>query len=579
MSKLLPPANSFGEYMLEDGRVLCQAKKGDIPVMTGLVWIDEPVKCPVTGKLSYLLVVQPKSGDVCTLRITHENFSAKYLKKTLGECGIIIHEDRLAAHYLSITAGYSNVLHKTPRTLIESPGWFANGHGFYTGQKAIVAPDVNTSEFRFEPVSRSPIAVKGALKDWQKNIGIHIQRNPVLLALASVFIASPFLRMLGMGSRLLNIYGPKGTAKTLGSQCAATVWGNGIDPAAGLYSKDEPYVTKFATTINGIEPLLARYSPFAIALDELTEQAIASLGELSYKISSGLGKHRMTSQMEAAPVNRWLLTIVSTSERSIADAATIGGKLLLGGQADRAIDIPIERVGIISNYGSFSDFSSITRHLKKACGENYGAAGQAILQYAVDHRDQVKNFVDTAEAIEQRLMPVNCGDGERRVVKFMSAAVVAGHIAIAAGVFDCTEEVVEAAVQLLVDEWWRGRGGCLRRVAEFVVENSANIVEEPPQLYSSAKAFIDKGNVIIPATVFEREFGEDADTLVNELWGLNALVREQKNRNKSRFCNNRLAAYVIRMDRLEPIMLELVDDEGRTHSSDGEMHLMNDDIT
>lgn len=575
-----PPAIKFREFELNGRHVLYQTKKDSVPVMTGWVWIEEPVKCPVTGHLSYLIEIQPFSGERSTLRVTPENMTAKYLKKVLGERGIIIHEEKHLPRYLSLTAEIVDYHEKTPRTLIDTPGWFADGRGFYTGRNVVTAKHVRTSEYRFESTGRAPFAVKGSLKSWQENIGIHIQRNPVLLGVTCIFIASIFLKMLGLGSRLVNMHGRKGIAKTLASQCAATMWGNGIDPASGLHSGDEPYVTKFSTTINGIEPLLARYSPFPIALDEMTEQTVSSVGELLYKAASGEGKHRMTAQMTAAPVTRWLLTIVSTSERSVADAVGQGGKPLLGGQADRAIDIPIDRTGVITDLENHADFQSLTRHLKKACAEHYGAAGQTILQYAVDHPGELSRLLGSFEEIEDRLVPVNCGDGERRVVKFLAAAVVAGHIAIEAGVFDCTPNDVEAAVELLVNEWWRGRGGCLRRIAEFLHSNSSNIREEAPAQRSSAKAFIHKDRVIIPDHVFHNEFGNDADRLLDELWGLNALVREQQNRNKHRFCNNRLFAYVIHWNRLEPVLQELVesDDADTNPQSDSGERLFDEDM-
>lgn len=561
MSKPKPFALEYGDYLLRGRFVLCRTKTSEIPVITGWVWIDEPVICPETGKRSYLLAIQPFSGERTTLRVKPENMTPKYLQKALGERNIIIHDAKHLVKYLSLTASLGNYYDKAPRVLVETPGWFGEDKGFFTGRNAITARDVDTSRYRFEPVCRSPFAVRGTLASWKENVGQHIQRNPVLLWTTCLFIASLFLQKMGLGSRLVNIYGPKGTAKTTCVQCAATTWGSGIDPAAGQYSTDEPYVTKFSTTLNGIEPLLARYSPFPIALDEMTEQAMAMLGELVYKIASGEGKHRMTAQMEAAPVNRWQLTIVSTAERSVADAVTDGGKLLLGGQADRAIDVPVDRVNVISNFGSFPDFQSITRHLKKACSEHYGTPGQAILQYAVDCPEQLHGLLDTLHAIEERLVPLNCGDGERRVVKFMAAAVVAGHVAIAAGVFDCSEDDVEAAVKLMVDEWWRGRGGSLRRIAEFLVANQRFVKCERPMEHSPAKAFIHNDDIIIPDYVFEKEFGNDAKRLISELVSLNAISREQMSRNKSRFCNNRLSAYVIKLDRVEPILQELIDSE------------------
>lgn len=557
MNAPTPVARRFGPYIVENNHVLFPVKNGELLISTGTAYVAEPVLCKDTGSKAFQVQVQPVNGEAATILVWPEDMTPKYLKKVIGRLGVIIHDDAKFAHYLSMTASFGDFMSKTPRTLIDTPGWFASGRGYYTGRNVIVAASVKTEQFRFEPVNRAPFAVRGKLPGWKKGIGRLVERNPVLLAIACIFIASPFLKEMGLASRLVNIYGGKGTGKTICAQVGATIWGNGIDPAAGMFSEDAPYLTKFSTTLNGIEAVLAKYSPFPLGLDELTEQAIQLLGELLYKIASGLGKHRLTADLQEAQMNRWLLTIVSTSERSIADAVGAGGKPLLGGQQDRAIDIPVDNIGVISDFDAFDGFPAATRYLKAACGEFYGSAGEAILQYACDNPGQISTLIGEAQAIEERLMPINCGDGERRVIKFLAGAVVAGHIAIKAGVFDCPPETVEAAVKTIVGEWWHERGGVLRRIAEFLHANFDDTKEGLPKKRVMAAAFFDEHRVMIPEQVFEDEFGEDCKAILAELKSINALVREQPNRNKCRFDNNSVWAYVIKLDRLEPILNEL----------------------
>lgn len=571
MSIVEPPIYNFQGYHLRNRSITYDVKDGEALLATGWFWVAEPVICPDTGNRSWLLEIQPIGAENSTMMVRPADLNAKYLKKALGERGIILHQENKVVHYLSMSAAFGGSTEMEPRTLIASPGWFADGRGFYTGREAVVARHVDKNRFRFEPLNRAPVAVKGTLLEWQEEVAAIAQINPVLLTTMCIFIASPFLRKMGMGSRLVNIYGAKGTGKTLCSQVGATVWGNGVDPAAGLYSEDPPYVTKFATTMSGLEPLLAQYSPMSIALDELTEQAGEMVGELLYLAASGLGKHRSTPGLSAAVMHRWLLTIVATSERSIADAVKAGGKPLLGGQQDRAIDIPVDGIGVISEYGDFDDFQHVTRHLKAACGNYYGSAGQSILQFACDNPEAVADLIGSAKDIEDRLMPNNCGDGERRIVKFLAAAVVAGRIAIKAGALTCSADDVEAAVGQVVAEWWRGRGGSLQRVAEFLHANADLIVYGAPELRSPAKAFLHGDRFIIPDYVFDNEFGEDAKDMLAELAGLNALAkREQSTRNKHRYCNNKLFAYAIMFDRVEPILAQLVerDPEPKVVASD-----------
>ena len=242
---------------------------------------------------------------------------------------------------------------------------------------------------------------------------------------------------------------------------------------------------------------------------------------------------------------------------------------------DRAIDIPLGEGGVFSDFGDFESFKALTRHLKTACGEHYGAPGKVLLEYVVNNPDAVAERLGELKEIEEALLPPGCGDGERRVVKCFAVAVAAGKIACDAGVFRCDETEVMAAMQHLTGVWWHHRGGALQTIAEFVVDNQERILDEPPTLAKRPKAFLAKvaakdgkpatEALIIPENEFDLAFGPEGSGLVRELATLNALIREQPNRNKHRFCNNRLFAYVVPFDRVYPYLEQVM--EARENNS------------
>lgn len=560
MSIQNPQTEHYDDYMIAGNAVFYKSSQRDVQIMGGIARITESILCPNTGHISYVLKVNPFIGKPSSLRVTMEDLTGKKLKRLLGQMGLVLHDENRVARYLTFSITEGGCAIKSQRTLIDNAGFFDNGRGAYTGRKTISAGGMKVSKFWFEPIKSAPVIAQHTLSEWKQNIGVHIEHNPVLLATACIFIASVFLKQCGIGSRIINLHGAKGTGKTLTLQCGATIWGSGIDPAAGRYSGAIPYVTKFSTTRSGLEILLARSSPFPIALDEATEQDAKTLRDLLYEIASGEGKHRATSQMLEAESNEWLLTVVTTAEKSIADAVTANGKPLLGGQSDRAIDVPIDRLGIITNHGQFDGVYALNKHLKQVCGMYYGSAGETILQFAVDHPNDVRDVLAELPEIENRLVPINCGHGERRVVQFMAAAVVAGNIGILAGVFDSGPEAIENSVKLLVEEWWMGRGGCLRRIAEFIVACGSDVTYGPPILDSQTKAFIYNDNVMIPCKTLEDEFRGEADAIISDLIGLNALVRDTKNgnRTKMRYANNMGTAYVIKFDRIQPLLQEII---------------------
>lgn len=549
------PRKNYGAYSVENNSIMYTTKDDQKVVTTGLAWVDEAVSDPQTDHLSYLVSVLPVVGEPTTIRIAAKDMgSSARLQEMSGNLGVIVHDPAHLRKFLLQTAAHGTFAKGKPRILINTSGWFGEDQGFFTGREPIIAPTLDAADFRFEPVSRSPSAVRGTLEEWHEAIGQHIERNFLVLGATCLAILSPFLPKLKLGSRIVCFWGSKGTGKTLAIQCAGTMFGNGADPAAGQFDEHPPFVTKFATTFNGIEPLLARYAPLPVLLDELTEQEGASLGPLMYKVSSGEGKHRMTATGEAAKGHRWLQTVITTSERSLADAMTAGGKPVLGGMSDRAVDIAIDETGVFQDFGELGDRQSLFKHLKKECGRFYGSPGHAILSYAVANPDAVKERLDQADDIEERLLPDGCGDGERRVVKLFAAAVAAGNIAVDAGVFRCEPEVIEDAMRRITDIWWRSRGGVLRIIAAHLDAHEADLLPQAPSLNVHAVAFLHNGNVIIPESEFNLAFGDQAKRMVQDLAGLNALVREQPNRTKHRFCNNRLFAYVIPIERIEPFM-------------------------
>jgi len=564
-----PPKSQYGPYSISGKSVFFETKDNSVEIMTGRAWVMEPVLDLKTGYVSYVVQIVPLVGMPTTTRILPKDMTAAKLAETLGNHGNVIHHPNHVQKYLQKTASEGEFAEKAPSILIESPGWFSGVAGFYTGTRAIMADHLKESDFRFEPVRNSPISEKGTLVEWQEHVGQHIECNFIVLTISCIGIASLFLKQMNLSSRLTNYWGGKGTGKTLGIQCGASIFGNAIDPAAGRSSDDVPNITKFSSTTNGIEVVLARYSPFPLALDEATEQSSESFRELAYKLSSGEGKHRMDSKLNAAKAHSWHLAIITTAEIPLAEALAANGKPVLGGMSDRVVDVAIDGCGMFQNFGKFESFKLLTKHLKDVCGKYYGAAGRALLTYAVNNPQAVEARLEEADDIEERLMPDGCGDGERRVVKLFAAAVAAGNIAIDAGVFHCEPSVIEDAFKRITKIWWHSRGGVLHTIAQFLIDNEKHVIFEEPCLNKQPKAFVTDTLVIIPDHEFNKAFGHDAKKMIDQLCGLNALIREQPNRNKHRFCNNSMFAYVIPLSRLESIIGHLTELQEKSESEAG----------
>jgi hypothetical protein len=550
-----PPSGKVGKYYIENGSVQFDQGKGQyLTVMMGIPYVEGFVVDRATNTTTCAIAIMPyvAGAQPCMEQVELAKLSnPKALSEILGARGIIVCDNKHASKYLMESAATVDKLNM--RELIKTTRWVSDRCAFFTGRKLIVSMGIDANAFWAECSRTSPMSALGTLEEWRAQIGVLIVQNPIILAMTCIVIASIFLDRLGLSSSMFNFCGQKGLGKTLAQQCAASIFGNAVDPAQGAQAQDPAFIARFNGTLNGFEALLGRYSPLPLLLDELTEGSAAIIYQVCYMMASGEGKHRMTSNREAAQRERWQSNVIVSAEVSIADTIAASGKRMHGGQADRAIDIPISDVGVVNCYGEFDSFNAATSHLKRACAEQYGTAGETIVQYCCDNPEVVSEVLAMASDVEDELLPNDCGPGERRVVKRLAGAVVAGRIAVLAGVFDKdVSDKIDAAFKTVTELWWGARASSLVRIRRFLDENMDEIEESKPKVGCEAVAFLNSKLTVIPVTVFNREFGDDATRVLDELAGLSVLKPEQPGRHVHRFCNNRFRGYAFFTDRIWP---------------------------
>lgn len=560
IKKIVPPFTEVGPFTVSDQQVSYQTEECFETVLVGVVYVDNCAKCPITGKFSYTIVMQAAGegdlSDPVTEIIPGEKLTKANVFTVLSKNGILVLDEALALAYLKecikdgITAPQAQLKRKT---LVRTPGWLEYDLGFFTGNDLVLNDELDPDDYATDAQGAvCPVNSAGSLPEWKNAIGKYAEKNLIVLAVCCVFISSLFLKRANIGSLLFNFYGRKGSGKTLVLQIASSIFGNGVDPSQGLRCLHPAFIGKFNVTVNGIEPLLARFSPYPLVLDELTAIDPKILSNLLYLIDGGQGKSRMTSSGRAAETHRWHLHVITSAEQSIVNAVTNTSRPLFGGQLDRIADICLEGEKIFGETLDLGSFANTTRILKSACARSYGKAGSELIGFAVNNPAVVDELFATEELAkhEAKLAPPGCGDGERRVVKRMAAAAAAGLLALRAGVFDCNEQAVLDAMRLLTKLWWQGRADCLSRIANYALRNVDKIQEGKPVAATNAKGFVTNELFVIPAREFELEFGDDSSKVLKQLASIGALRTEQEGRFKSRYDNNRFFGYAIRTSKI-----------------------------
>ena len=548
-----PPTHA-GNYLYEDNRIYYRTYGKKLIVCHGQVWpifrvIDS------AGNISNVFVFEPANGTPRIVRITAE-MSESDSSKIAFTVGVIIFEQRHFAYCMKEALTLSYIQAQAPLTLVDSKGWFGNGYeAFYTGKKVICTRDFSKKNYYFEKHPDTPFQKRGTLPEWQKYVGVHCQASPIVLGVTCLSIASILLPLLNMSSRLVNVYGQKGTGKTIFLQIAATIWGNGIDPAHGATAEVPPFIAKADSTKCALDIMLSIQSPYPALLDEMTEADIGTLYQMLYQVASGMGKNRAKPNITAQVQKTWRLSVVTTSEKSIAEILAKGNKTMLGGQADRAIDVPINASGIFTDFSGFKDLYDLQDHLKRATGLYYGTPGEAIIKFIVEHPDKARQVFDLLNEFENLLLPEGCAPGQRRVIKHFAGGLVAGYLAILAGVLTCTTEDLDQAFKAITTAWWNAqKPPCFDSIADFIEDNADDISWEAPDLKSHCVAFIFHGLLVIRADEFERYFAAKYKEMLDQLYSNQALKRKQLNRNKSRYCNNAMETYDIDLARIAPFL-------------------------
>jgi uncharacterized protein (DUF927 family) len=340
---------------------------------------------------------------------------------------------------------------------VDRTGWVGDGKGmaFVLPERAIVGPNgpvgIDPADLRTRKNVES-ISALGSLEEWQRDVAIRVQGNPILMFGIMVGMAAPLLQPLALEGGGFHLYGPSSKGKTTAAQACASVWGLGAssgNPAA------PSYLSKWSATGNAVEPLANGRSGLCLVLDELGEFAGNDLDRIVYKLSSGEGKARMTRSAGLRDPYRWHLLVVSTGEWSVREGIDTGtSRRSRAGQEVRMVDIPTgDDVLVECHDKAPADFAD---EIKGACSTCYGTAGPAFVRALLDMPDMYGDARRLqGECLGRLLEDAKANDAEKRVVKRFALVACAGTLACRAGVLPYSEQEALDAVTKVMGLWLR----------------------------------------------------------------------------------------------------------------------------
>lgn len=353
-----PLALRCGKWICDDGGVRMHTEYGIAfacphPIM--------PVErlCNIDTGIEKVKVAFRRNRAWKTVIFDRKTLSSSNKIVELSDCGIAVTSETardLVKFFYDIEQENQTILPETE--CVTHMGWIDRGEGleFVPYTKGIIFDGEAEFRGRF-----SSIVQRGDFKKWIDCMDKHIRRNsnPMARIVFSSALASILIKLLNCNCFWLHLWGGSGTAKTVLTMCAASIWGN---PERGKF------LTTFNATYVGNEKGAAFSGSMPYMLDELQILGVKrDMDNLIYMLTEGCGRARGNKQGGLDTISQWKNCVISTGEEPINSVNSGGGSMA------RVVEVECKR--------PFFGDDDTARKVLGVVLENHGFFGAAFVEY------------------------------------------------------------------------------------------------------------------------------------------------------------------------------------------------------
>ncbi|RME34376.1 MAG: DUF927 domain-containing protein, partial [Deltaproteobacteria bacterium] len=329
------------------------------------------------------------------------------------------------------------------------------------GERIVYQPDERRLDDCFQRV--------GSFEAWMeamRDVSAHVR-----FAVAAS-LAAPVMYRAGVASGGFHFYGLTSRGKTTLLQAAASVWGNGADPA--VQGGGDAFIQRWNATRNGLEGMAASFNDLPLIVDEIGEGDSREFGRTVYQLMAGTGKSRATRTGALAKRRAWRVLLLSAGEIAVADFI----EQAKGGHLVRLVDIPARDL--------FRDAESVNA-MKAACAANFGWAGPAFLESG--------NLLDGWQELEPEVIGDVRTPEAGRVRERFRLVAHAGELAIKRGFVPWERGAVLEACRMLFAEWAEAGSATdaergIEAVRQFILANPARFEHDGQSIETINRAGI-----------------------------------------------------------------------------------------
>jgi putative DNA primase/helicase len=336
------------------------------------------------------------------------------------------------------------ILGSTPSNRIthtRTPGWVGESFalpGISFGPDPVVC-DLGDVDHR--------LRVSGSYTSWKEMAALAVRNSHLTFALSLAF-SGPLLKIIEHEPGGVHFFGDMGIGKTTLGEVAGSVFGGGGKPG---------FVRSWQGSASGHEAIAVMATDCLLVLDEIGNADKGAVGTICYIHGSGLGKNRSDPLGHARATQIHGTTILSTGEKSIAQAITEQGDRAMAGQLIRMLDVPADAgagMGVFETLHGFATARALASHLGSVAKAHYGHASHDYLRQLTSDLPAAKILV--RQFIDQFLAAMCPPGTSRQVLRGASRFALigaAGELAAAWGILPWPKGEALAASQRIFDRW------------------------------------------------------------------------------------------------------------------------------
>lgn len=371
------------------------------------------------------------------------------------------------------------------RILAPCSGWLGEDEDVFVTPHEIIG-NIPDAEVIYSPDVNAPSAhsiyAQGTLDEWKQEVAARARNNPILVFCLLVALLGPLLRLFRLDGGGFHLCGRSSRGKTTALGGAASVWGDGSDPAT---SPEKSFIRRWSLSSNAVEGIAAAHSGMLTTLDELATFAGPDFGSVVYNITGGQGKSTFRSNRTLAKTRTWEANVLSTGEITIEAKIAEAGKQAKAGQLLRIVSIPVGDNIVADPHGeSPGDFAV---SYKNACSRYFGTAGPAFVTSLVGalndfKAENLEAMLKALESYASELTQAGIEPEQARAIRRFAALKVAGELAVDFDILPCSYDEIHQAVTFVRDLWLNDTRGisdttrAVRALRSFLVRNHSAFV-------------------------------------------------------------------------------------------------------